>query len=181
MDSLLARYALVQVNRLVRHRSWITFQAVRFFIKPLLFNRDRDIDKHLDMLGGMGKSDTKDAIAAENALDSLQQARIAGAGVYKSSMGVFIRANPKLSPEEYLQDLKKTRSKVQNLMLMANMIPQDIDTDEQQIESYTVHLPMNFEPKHDKYGIYLGLYYDTDLVDLCPLWGRERGTGNPGS
>lgn len=148
--------------------------------QTIVFLSDREVDTHIDKLGGVGKSDTKEALSSELAIEAVSEARKYGYRVYKASMGIFVRANPALDPELYLSDLKSTRSKVQNLMLLANMIPQDIETDEQQIESYLVHLPMNFEPKADKYGVYLGLYYDTDLIDLSPLWGREQGTGNPG-
>ena len=156
------------------------FPCGSMFHQTIVIQSEQDIDRHVESLGGVGKSETKEAQDAELAIEALHEAHRYGMCVYKSSMGVFIRANPNLDPRDYANDLKQTRSKVFNLLLRADLSPQEIDSDELQIESYLTHLPMNFVPQHDTYGVYLGLYYDNDLIDLCPLWGRERGTGNPG-
>jgi conjugative transfer ATPase len=48
------------------------------------------------------------------------------------------------------------------------------------VEAYPLHLPGCFEPARDKKRQYMQLYYAQHLANMCPIFGREQGTGNPG-
>ncbi|PSV28066.1 conjugative transfer ATPase [Photobacterium sp. GB-72] len=140
----------------------------------------RDVDNKIVGLKGVGKSETEESIAAEQAIDSLIDSRTVGTQHYLASMGMFVRADITAEPSEYKASLKRNRDKVTQLLLSNGLRPMTIESDAVQVESYIPHLPMNYAVKDDPYGIYMGLYFDADIINLLPIWGREVGTGNAG-
>ncbi|PSW46875.1 conjugative transfer ATPase [Photobacterium kishitanii] len=148
--------------------------------QTIVFSDSKFVDQKIMGLKGVGKSEAKDAIGAENAISSLIESRDHGANHYMSSMGMFIRADSNVDPCEYMSSLKRNRDLVQQLLLTNGLRPMDISADEVQVESYIPHLPMNYSLKDDPFNVYMGLYYDSDVVNLLPIWGRETGTKNLG-
>ncbi|EAS62446.1 hypothetical protein VAS14_00216 [Vibrio angustum S14] len=141
---------------------------------------ENDVDNKVIGLKGVGKSETEESIAAEKAIQSLVESREVGTKHYLASMGMFVRADVTVEPSEYMSTLKRNRDKVTQLLLSNGLRPMNIEADAVQVDSYIPHLPMNYALKDDPYGVYMGLYFDADIVNLLPIWGREVGTGNPG-
>lgn len=141
--------------------------------QTIVFIGQEVLDKKFISLSSAEKGETKEARDTARALGGAIWAVENGIDIYHASMGIFL----------HHKDLRGLRGITQELtqsLINEGLEPLLVDHDHLAVESYPMHLPMNFEPNKDKDGVYLQLYYARQLACLSPFWGREQGTGSPG-
>lgn len=141
--------------------------------QTIVFIGQEILDNKFISLSSAEKGETKEARDTARALNGAIAAVESGIEIYHSSMGVFIR-------ETNLRALRVITADLTQSLINEGLEPLLTEHDHLAVESYPIHLPMNFEPKKDKDGVYLQLFYARQLACLSPFWGREQGTGNPG-
>ncbi|WP_422452173.1 conjugative transfer ATPase [Endozoicomonas sp. ALC066] len=95
-----------------------------------------------------------------------------GRKLFRSSMCIYVRA-------ENLKELRKKSMQVSSLLLTNQLAPVEDDMEALGLDSYVINMPMNFQPELDKRYNTTRLIYAQHLANLCSLFGRNRGTGNP--
>lgn len=143
------------------------------FHQTIVFIGHEVLDKKFMSLTSAEKGETKEARDTAKALGGALWAVENGVDIYHGSMGIFLRGKDLRSLRGITQELNQS-------LINEGLEPLLIEHDHLAVESYPLHLPMNFEPEKDKDGVYLQLFYARQLACLSPFWGREQGTGNPG-
>lgn len=147
--------------------------AGAMLVQTIVFVGASKIDSHLMSLSSAQKGETQEAFRAQQALEEVSEQRANDQDVYYASQGVFVRGKDLRSLEEQCKALK-------NNLLSNGVMALDGNTDPLITEAYPLHLPGCFEPDLDPKRQYLQLYYSQHLANMCPIFGRDQGTGNPG-
>jgi conjugative transfer ATPase len=147
--------------------------AGAMLVQTIVFVPPTKIDSHLQTLSSAEKGETQEAARAQEALEEVAFQRSQNQAVYYASQGVFVRGKD-------LNELRERCQKLKNELLSNNVHVMDFKRDPLCVEAYPLHLPGCFEPERDKKRQYLQLYYGQHLANMCPIFGREQGTGNPG-
>tara|TARA_R110002167_G_scaffold204404_11_gene408602 strand:+ start:15872 stop:18856 length:2985 start_codon:yes stop_codon:yes gene_type:complete len=93
--------------------------------------------------------------------------------LYRSMMAVYIRG-------EDLRDLRKKTNAVSAQLLTNQLSPVREEDESLGLDAYIYNLPMVFEHKMDKSFKATRPVWAQHLANLSSLFGRARGTGNPG-
>ena len=141
--------------------------------QTIVFIGQEVLDKKFISLSSAEKGETKEARDTTKALQGAIWAVENNVEIYHASMGIFLRS-------EDLRGLRGVSQELTQSLINEGLEPLLIEHDHLAVESYPLHLPMNFEPNKDKDGVYLQLFYARQLACLSPFWGREQGTGKPG-
>lgn len=141
--------------------------------QTIVFIGQEVLDKKFISLSSAEKGETKEARDTARALEGAIWAVENNIEIYHASMGIFLR-------NDDLRGLRGITQELTQSLINEGLEPLLVDHDHLAVESYPMHLPMNFEPSKDKDGVYLQLFYARQLACLSPFWGREQGTGNPG-
>lgn len=141
--------------------------------QTVVFIGQEVLDNKFISLSSAEKGETKEARDTARALQGAILAVENGVEIYHASMGIFLR-------DTNLRSLRGITQELTQSLINEGLEPLLTDHDHLAVESYPLHLPMNFEPKKDRDGVYLQLFYARQLACLSPFWGREQGTGNPG-
>lgn len=95
-----------------------------------------------------------------------------GRKLFQASMCIYIRAHS-------YQELRRRSMQVSSVLLTNQMAPIEDDAEALGLDSYVINLPMNFQPELDNRYKTTRLIFAQHLANLCSLFGRNRGTGNP--
>ena len=102
---------------------------------------------------------------------SHQQAQ--GNKIFAMSVGIYLRAND-------LQELNQHRTHVGALLLANGLHPIAQESDQLVLDSYIRNLPMVYDSELDQRTRRTRLAFTKHIANLLPVYGRGRGTGNPG-
>jgi len=94
--------------------------------------------------------------------------------LYPYSMAIAIRADDDDALEQALLETDTLLASYQ-----FHAIP--YEDDELMLDRYVRFLPMAYDPKLDQIGLRERIIYSHHLANILPLYGRSRGTGNPGT
>lgn len=147
--------------------------AGAILVQTIVFVPASKIDTHLQSLNSANKGETQEARRAAEALAEVAVYRARDHDVFYATQGVYVRG-------ENLMDLRDRCQRIKNELLTNGVSVLDYENDPLTVKAYPLHLPGCFEPERDNKREYLQLYYSQHLANMCPIFGREQGTGNPG-
>lgn len=147
--------------------------AGAMLVQTIVFVSPTKIDTHLMSLSSAHKGETQEARRAKQALEEVDKQRTDDQDVFYASQGVYVRGSD-------LMDLQERCKALKNNLLSNGVMALDATTDPLITEAYPLHLPACFQPELDQKRQYMQLYYSQHLANMCPIFGREQGTGNPG-
>ena len=96
--------------------------------------------------------------------------------LYRSAVVFYLRGKD-------MTDLEARTSQLANVMLNAGMQPVREEDEVAPVNTYVRWLPCCFDPEKDRHPRrpwYTQLTFAQHVANLCPLWGRNQGTGHPG-
>lgn len=188
-DGLPHRYMGIQhltkvpdVGHLTRDRAFGNFRYGLFdnfpegatFVLTVVIQSQEVIKNHLERIEeGARKSNSTAATI------TFQECQVAKTAIEKSnflfpaSMGVYLRGND-------LEDLAEKETDLESLLINNGFSVLKGDHDLVPIHSYLSNMPFCYNYAFDKKNLYRsGYVFGKQLANLLPLYGRERGTGNP--
>lgn len=119
------------------------------------------------------KGETAEALSTERDAAKSLELMAQGDYLFPTVTTLFLRGDDSL-------DLQRKVNET-NALLLANGLHPIRERDEQlALNTYITQLPMNYEPARDKQEKKTRLIFSSDLAKMLPLYGRSRGTGNPG-
>ncbi len=93
--------------------------------------------------------------------------------LYRGALAFYLRGRD-------LAQLDARGLQLVNVMLNAGLQPVREEDEVAPLNSYLRWLPCVFDPATDKRQWYTQLMFAQHAANLAPVWGRSRGTGNPG-
>ena len=145
------------------------------FVTTIVVASQNAVEKHCNNIiesAGQGSPTAKQAAKqAHNALDNLAS----GHGLYPTFSGVYIRAKTEV-------ELSRKARQAVTILAASKFNPIEPKYDPTALDNYLRHLPMAFDYQLDqRQGKSTRLTYTNHLACYLPLYGRGRGTGNPGN
>lgn len=131
------------------------------------------LEAHLNYLSKKSVGETLDS---EQTRHDVQQARsLIGSAhkLYRGSIAVYLRGHD-------LADLERRTGQAANVLLSAGLQPVREGDEVGPLNSYLRSMPCCYDPATDRRHWYAQLMFAQHFANLAPLWGRSRGTGNPG-
>ena len=133
-----------------------------------------ELQNHITNIKSASYGDSAASEAAAEEADIAQQHLVRSNKLYPIQMSVFIRGKNK-------KQINERERLVYSQLLSANLQPIAAKNDQLIQDSYIRNLPMNYDALHDKKNSQRSmLAFSTQIASLLPVYGRERGTGNPG-
>jgi conjugative transfer ATPase len=145
------------------------------FTMTVVIQHQDIVKNHLDAI----EKSTRKALHAGGlmAREDCQTARRAiesGNYLFPTSMGVYLRG-------EDTMDLYQKETDILTTLSNNGLVVVDCESELFPLDSYLRYLPMNYDFQFDKKYLNRSRYLTgQQLAKLLPLYGRERGTGNPG-
>lgn len=132
------------------------------------------LEDHINLLR---KKAVGDSVVAENVRADCDRARqFLGHDhkIYQSSLVFFVSGSTEAELDDRVMALTTELS-------TANLKPVEPEDEVAALNTYLRWLPMNFDPDIDRKNHWYTQYnFVQHLANLAPLYGRARGTGNPG-
>ena len=145
------------------------------FVTTIVVVSQNSIEKHCEKIIEAAGQGSPAAIQAAKQSKQALNNLASGHSLYPTFSGVYIRA------KDELELSRKARLAVTKLQA-ANFNPIEPKYDPTALDNYLRHLPMAFNYQLDqRQGKSTRLTYTNHLACFLPLYGRGRGTGNPGN
>ncbi|WP_006460512.1 conjugative transfer ATPase [Thiomicrospira aerophila] len=158
-----------------RYALWDKMPPGCVWSQTIIFNTEEAIEAELDRLrsGTIGDDDRSMILREQIRVARDQIAR--GNSIIKSFMGIYVRDN---DPKALKRKVRKVCATIDATGLKT--INPDVDLLAQ--DSFVRALPFGFDPAHDRRPSIRRSrkWFASHLAKLIPLYGRSRGTGNPG-
>ena len=132
------------------------------------------LEAHLNYLGKKAVGET---LASEQARQDVQQARsLIGSShkLYRGALAFYLRGRD-------MAELDARGLQLANVMLNAGLQPVREEDEVAPLNSYLRWLPCLYDPAKDRRQWYTQLMFAQHAANLAPVWGRNQGTGHPGS
>ncbi len=144
------------------------------FVVSLVIQAQHHLDTHLDLLerGARGTYNSEADYTREN-VKIARDNKVRGNKLYPYQLGVFLRGDT----DEELDTIQT------DVIALLNGNGLDViqpEFDPIQLDSYIRFLPFSYNPKLDQVKNRRGLIYAQHAANLIPVYGRARGSGNPG-
>jgi conjugative transfer ATPase len=145
------------------------------FVTTIVITSQSVVERHCNHIieaAGQGSPAAKQAAKQANlALDNMAS----GHGLYPTFSGVYIRGKTEI-------DLARKARQAVTILSASKFNPIEPKYDPTALDNYLRHLPMAFDYQLDqRQGKSTRLTYTNHLACYLPLYGRGRGTGNPGN
>ncbi|MDN2483945.1 conjugative transfer ATPase [Vibrio agarivorans] len=141
--------------------------------KTVVFVQQKDLEDKLAGLAKTSKTSSTESARARKLLAAAEKDLIEKGRAVRCTMGVYISA-------DNLDDLDDRQRQVITVMGNNSVSILKDDQDGLSLDSFLIHLPMNFKPKRDKKHRYLRLMQQNHAANLSFFFGRSEGSGNPG-
>ncbi|RBW47316.1 conjugative transfer ATPase [Psychromonas sp. B3M02] len=145
-----------------------TMTNITVTIAPSSFIKSK-IDKIKNSSKGGSSESKQSKIQAESALDAIES----GDHLYPVTTTFFIKGNDK-------KDLNSNIRTIKSLLMNNDIHLIDSRDDEIPLNQFCTNLPFCYDFKNDEYDMRSRLLFSSQISNLLPLYGRSRGTGNPG-
>lgn len=132
-----------------------------------------EVQNHVNKIREKAKGESVDAEMARVDCETAKSLMGKKHKLYRSMMCVYIRAENK-------RDLRKKSNLVSTLLLTNQLAPVREEDESLGLDAYIYNLPMVFEPSMDKSYKATRPVWSQHLANLSSVFGRHRGTGNPG-
>tara|TARA_R110001583_G_scaffold88182_3_gene228991 strand:+ start:5244 stop:8219 length:2976 start_codon:yes stop_codon:yes gene_type:complete len=132
-----------------------------------------DIQHHVNRINEKAKGESVEAEGTRQACEVAKDLMGAGHKLYRSMMCIYLRG-------ENLKDLRQKTNQVSNVLLNNSLSPVREEDESLGLDAYIYNLPMCYEPSMDKNFKATRPAWSQHLANLSSVFGRHRGTGNPG-
>lgn len=132
-----------------------------------------EVQSHVNKIREKAKGESVDAEMARVDCEVAKSLMGRKHKLYRSMMCVYIRGENK-------KDLRKKSNQVSTLLLTNQLAPVREEDESLGLDAYIYNLPMVFEPSMDKNYKATRPVWSQHLANLSSVFGRHRGTGNPG-
>lgn len=145
-----------------------TMMATTIIITP-----EDEVHNHVDRIQEKSKGDSVGAATARKDCKVAKDLMANKHKLYRAMMCVYIRG-------EDLRDLRKKSNQVSTMLLTNQLAPVKEEDESLGLDSYIYNLPMAYESKLDRTYKATRPVWSQHLANLSSVFGRHRGTGNPG-
>lgn len=145
-----------------------TVMATTIIITP-----QDEVQHHINRIQDKSKGESVDATMARKDCDLAKGLMGNKHKLYRAMMCVYIRG-------ENVKDLRKKSNQVSTMLLTNQLSPVKEEDESLGLDAYIYNLPMVYEPKMDKNYKATRPIWSQHLANLSSVFGRHRGTGNPG-
>jgi conjugative transfer ATPase len=145
-----------------------TIMATTIIVTP-----QDEVQNHINQIQEKSKGESVDATMARMDCDVAKNLMGNKHKLYRAMMCVYIRG-------ESLKDLRKKSNQVSTMLLTNQLAPVKEDDESLGLDAYIYNLPMVYEPKMDRNYKATRPVWSQHLANLSSVFGRHRGTGNPG-
>lgn len=145
-----------------------TIMATTIIITP-----QDEVQNHINRIQDKSKGESVDATMARKDCDIAKNLMGNKHKLYRAMMCVYIRG-------ENLKDLRKKSNQVSTILLTNQLAPVREEDESLGLDAYIYNLPMVYEPKMDRNYKATRPVWSQHLANLSSVFGRHRGTGNPG-
>ena len=145
-----------------------TIMATTIIVTP-----QDEIHNHLNHIQNKAKGESIEATAARKDCDIAKEVMANKGKIFRAMMCVYIRG-------ENVRDLRKKTNLVSTMLLTNQMAPVREEDESLGLDAYIYNLPMVYETSMDKNFKATRPVWSQHLANLSSVFGRHRGTGNPG-
>lgn len=145
-----------------------TIMATTIIVTP-----QDEIHNHLNHIENKAKGESIEATAARKDCNIAKEIMGNKGRIFRAMMCVYIRG-------ENVKDLRKKTNHVSTMLLTNQMSPVREEDESLGLDAYIYNLPMVYEPSMDKNYKTTRPVWTQHLSNLSSVFGRHRGTGNPG-
>jgi len=151
-------------DRLPEH----TVMALTITVKPQDLVRN-----HIGLVKRAAVGDSAEAELTREDAGAVEREMATGNKLYPLQLAFYIRG-------EDLADLRTNVNQLNALLLPNALQPIAREADLLALDSYLRNLPMAYDARLDRVSRRSRLVFSRHIANLLPLYGRSRGTGNPG-
>jgi len=142
-------------------------------VSTIIITPQDEVQTHVERIENKSKGES---VAAEGARKDCEIAKDLMGNrnkLYRAMMCVYIRG-------ENIKDLRKKTNLVGTILLSNQLAPIREEEESLGLDAYIYNLPMVYEPSMDKDYKATRPVWSQHLANLSSVFGRHRGTGNPG-
>lgn len=132
-----------------------------------------EIQGHLNRINEKSKGESVDATMTRRDCDIAKDLMGNKHKLYRAMMAVYIRG-------ENIKDLRRKTNQVSTMLLTNQLAPVREEDESLGLDAYIYNLPMVYETSMDKQYKATRPVWSQHLANLSSVFGRHRGTGNPG-
>ena len=151
-------------DRLPEH----TVMAMTITVKPQDLVRN-----HIGLVKRAAVGDSAEAELTREDAGAVEREMASGNKLYPLQLAFYIRG-------EDLADLRTNVNQLNALLLPNGLQPIAREADLLALDSYLRNMPMAYDARLDRVSRRSRLVFSRHIANLLPLYGRSRGTGNPG-
>jgi conjugative transfer ATPase len=145
-----------------------TVMATTIIITP-----QDEVQTHINKIQDKSKGESVDATMARKDCDTAKELMGDKHMLYRAMMCVYIRG-------EDAKDLRRKSNQVSAMLLSNQLSPVREEDESLGLDAYIYNLPMVYEPSMDAAYKATRPVWSQHLANLSSVFGRARGTGNPG-
>ena len=145
-----------------------TIMATTIVITP-----QDQIQEHINKIQDKSKGESVDATMARRDCETAKSLMGGKQKLYRAMMSMYIRGDD-------LRDLRKKTNLVSAVLLTNSLSPVREEDESLGLDAYIYNLPMVYEPGMDINYKATRPVWSQHLANLSSVFGRHRGTGNPG-
>lgn len=145
-----------------------TIMATTIIITP-----QDEVQNHINRIQEKSKGESVDATMARKDCNIAKDLMGRKHKLYRAMMCVYIRGDD-------LKDLRRKSNHVSTILLTNQLAPVREEDESLGLDAYIYNLPMVYEPKMDRNFKATRPVWSQHLANLSSVFGRHRGTGNPG-
>jgi conjugative transfer ATPase len=166
---------LLTAERTIGDRAYALFdrlpEGTVMALTLIVIPQDR-LENHLDLVRSRSVGEGLEARAARHDVEAAKDYLLADQKLYRMHLAFYVGARD-------LTELRARSNEVASVLLTHDLEPIADTDDPIGLDHYLLSLPMVFDPNVSS-GRYGRLTFTQHLANLVPLYGRCRGTGNPG-
>ncbi|MEQ8185805.1 conjugative transfer ATPase [Marinobacter salarius] len=132
-----------------------------------------EVQNHINRIQDKSKGESVDATMTREDCEVAKSLMGNKHKIYRSMMCVYLRG-------ENLKDLRKKTNAASTILLTNQLAPVREEDESLGLDAYIYNLPMVYEPSMDANFKATRPVWAQHLANLASLFGRHRGTGNPG-
>ena len=131
------------------------------------------VRNHIGLVKRAAVGDSAEAELTREDASAVEREMATGNKLYPLQLAFYVRG-------EDLADLRTNVNQLNALLLPNGLQPIAREADLLAIDSYLRNLPMAYDARLDRVSRRSRLVFSRHIANLLPLYGRSRGTGNPG-
>ena len=131
------------------------------------------VRNHIGLVKRAAVGDSAEAELTREDAGAVEREMATGNKLYPLQLAFYVRG-------EDLADLRTNVNQLNALLLPNGLQPIAREADLLALDSYLRNLPMAYDARLDRVSRRSRLVFSRHIANLLPLYGRSRGTGNPG-